>query len=626
MKRHAYLIMAHNEFHMLKKLLTELDDERNDIYLHIDKKTRYVDEDEISSWIHHAGVFFVPRIKVSWGTLSLIKCEMSMLEEATKKEHAYYHLISGTDFPLKSQDYIYEQLAGKNNEFLECHKNGVFDDYFMDKIRYYYPLLKIVGKDHFEGPGKKNSFMRQIVKLQYGVLRLQKKLHIDRAKKYKDIEFFKGNQWFTITHEFALHILKNKEKLFRMYRLTNASDEIAINTLAMNSAFSKLVNGISLRKIDWFRGEPYEFKLTDLEELKSSEEYYARKISFNNEPLLVNRLIENIHGQAPEEALPLISIIVPCYNVADYLEECVLSLVKQSYKNLEILLIDDGSTDSTADIAKSLADKYENVFYHYKTNGGLSSARNRGIDLSKGEYIAFIDSDDWIDPEFVDTLYKAAKDGRADISVCGYRKEENDEGVVTFDEDKVISSHAAMRILGDIYPKENVLLVIACNKLFKRSIFDDVRFCEGRIHEDECAAHRILGASEAIALITQPFYHYRIREGSITSSDKQQSLKRLDYLYAMKDRLEYTHTMMYGDLVIYMLYTYFEGMKQLMATYTDETMKKHKLYSYFRSQAFKMYCRYYDELDGFQKKDYLKLILAPGKYRDNVIRLRNLNK
>ena len=411
-----------------------------------------------------------------------------------------------------------------------------------------------------------------------------------------------------------------------MYRLTNASDEIAINTLAMNSGFSRSVNGISLRNIDWFRGNPYEFKVSDLNELKNSDEFFARKISFNDEPLLVNMLIENIHGAKMQEDMPLISIIVPCYNVEDYLEECIISLVNQSYKNIEILLIDDGSKDSTAEIAKNYAGKFENVFYHYKTNGGLSSARNRGIELSKGEYIAFVDSDDWVDPEYINKLYRALKDGHADISVCGYRKEENDDGVIVFDENKVISSHAAMRILGDIYPKENVLLVIACNKLFKRSLFESVRFSEGRIHEDECAAHRIIGASESIAVITEPLYHYRIREGSITSSDKQQSLKRLDYLYAMEDRLEYVHNMMYGDLVIYMLYTYFEGMKQLMATYTDDTVKKHKLNSYFRSNAFRIYCKYFGELDGSQRKDYLKLILAPGKYRENVIRLRNSNK
>ena len=182
MKRHAYLIMAHKEFHMLKKLLTELDDERNDIYLHIDKKTQYVDENMISSWIHHAGIFFVPRIKIFWGTLSLVKCEISLLEEATKKEYSYYHLISGMDFPLKSQDYIYDHLANEKHEFLECHKNGEFDDFFLDKIKYYYPLLKIVGKNTFEGPGKKNSFMRRIVKQQYTILNAQKKLHIDRIK------------------------------------------------------------------------------------------------------------------------------------------------------------------------------------------------------------------------------------------------------------------------------------------------------------------------------------------------------------------------------------------------------------------------------------------------------------
>ena len=625
MKKHAYLIMVHNEFHMLKKLLGELDDERNDIYLHVDKKTKFVDEEMISSWVHNACIYFANRMNIYWGTLSILRCELSLLEEAVKKNYAYYHLISGVDFPLKSQDYIHDYLENEDHEFISCHRDGDYGDNFFYKIKFYYPLMKIVGRGYFEGNRKKDKLLRKIAKAQYDITCFQKKHNFDRTRKYANTEFFKGDQWFTITHCFAMYILENKKKLVKMYRLTNGCDEIAICTLAMNSEFAQKVNGNSLRHIDWNRGGPYEFKLADLDELTNSEDFYARKISFNNEPLLVNRLTEKIHGEdeGVSKNLPLISIIVPCYNVADYLECCVESLVAQTYGNTEILLIDDGSTDSTDEIAKKFSDKYENVFYYYKENGGLSSARNSGIALSKGEYIAFVDSDDWVDPDFISKLYDAILEGCADIAVCGYHKEENDQDNVTFDENMVLSAHSAMKILGDIYPKENVLLVVAWNKLYKKSLFDDVRFCEGRIHEDECTAHRIIGESQSVSVITDSLYHYRIREGSITAAGNRQSIKHLDYLFAMKDRLEYVHGMMYGDLVIYMLYTYFESLKQLMVTYTDETIRKNRLDHYFRKEALLVYCRYFSELDGYQKKEYLKILINPNKYRAKVIKIMN---
>ncbi|MCR5670959.1 MAG: glycosyl transferase, partial [Butyrivibrio sp.] len=110
MKKHAYLIMAHNEFHTLENLLKALDDERNDIYIHIDKKAGNVDTDMLRGAVHRSGIFFIKRRKIYWGTLSIVKCELDLLSSATKEEYHYYHLISGVDFPLKSQDYIHDFL------------------------------------------------------------------------------------------------------------------------------------------------------------------------------------------------------------------------------------------------------------------------------------------------------------------------------------------------------------------------------------------------------------------------------------------------------------------------------------------------------------------------------------
>ena len=628
MKKHAYLIIAHNEFHMLKKLLTELDDVRNDIYIHIDRKTKNVDEKEISSWVSNSAVFFVPRIKIFWGHHSIMKCELNMLKMAVKGNYHYYHLISGIDFPLKTQDEIHEFLEDENSEFIECHSDGVYDDHFLYKIKFYYPLLRFVGKGHFDGPGKKLAFMRKLVQKQWKLTVFQENHNFDRTKKYKDITFYKGNQWFSITNDFAKYLVSKEKLIKKMSFWTNGPDEIIIPTIAKNSEFSSRVKDISLRQIDWNRGNPYEYKLEDYNELISSKAFLARKISFNNEPLLVNKLIDRLHQDSikdtnPEaENYPLISIIVPCYNVQEYINECVKSLLDQDYPNLEILLIDDGSTDGTGNLAKEFAAKNANVIYHRQENGGLSCARNTGIDLSKGEYIAFVDSDDYVKRDYISKLYNALNNSDADISACGYSKFGAEEETVTFDTDKLISSHEAMRILGDIYPKENVLLVIACNKLFKKSLFDNYRFSLNKIHEDEFAAHRLLGAADSIMLVSDSLYLYRIRENSITGGANYQSIKHMDYIDALYDRLLCMNQMMFNDLFIFALYTYFEGIKHLMSVYDDENIRKYKLYSQFRKRAAKVYFSFFTELDSYQKRDYLKMIINPKKYRQNIINLR----
>ena len=624
--KHAYLILAHNEFHMLKKLIHELDDERNDIYIHIDKKTRYVNEDEISSWAKRSGVFFVPRVKIYWGTESMVKAEIVLLKAAVKREYHYYHLLSGVDFPLKNQDAIHTFLEDKDCEYMSYHRNGEYDDAFMYKVKHYFPLLKIVGTGHFEGPGKKNAIMRKVLRWQWEIEHCQEAHGVDRTKKYKDIVFYKGDQWFSITHDFACYIISQKNRILKMFWMTNGPDEFILPTLAMNSQFSARVQNTSLRIIDWKRGCPYEYTEEDLNELTDSKAMFARKISYDHHPQLVRGLILNLHSEVTTNNKSLVSIIVPCYNVESYLARCVDSLIAQTYPNIEILLIDDGSTDATSDLARGYAERYDTVFYHHRINGGLSAARNTGIELAKGEYIAFVDSDDWVDENYINCLFETIQAGNADISVCGYIKEFDEDRsaseVISFDQDMVISSHSAMKMLGDIYPKENVLLVIAWNKLFKRSIFENTRFPEGKLHEDEFTTHRFIGAADSIAVTTANLYHYRIRGGSITSDEKKQDLRHLDYLDALQDRLEYSRSMMYGDLFIFMLYTYYEGMKQLMANYTDVTVSKCGLYRYFRKRAFRIYLKYFNELDGYQKKDYLKLIIFTKRYRNTVIRRR----
>ncbi len=623
MKKHAYLIMAHNEFHMLKKLITELDDVRNDIFIHIDKKTKFVDENEIKSWAEKSKVVFIPRRRIYWGHYSIVQCELELLREATKGEYTYYHLISGVDFPLKSQEVIHEFFDEEDREFVVYHTDGENGDHFLYKIKSFYPFFKIASKGPFDGPGKKQVLIREIAGFQQKLVDFQENHGLDRTKKYSNETIYKGNQWFSITHDFAMFILANEKRIQSRYRMTNTPDEFFVSNLAMNSDFSKRVNNEDYRLIDWKRGNPYEFTVDDLDELEASDKFFARKISYDRNPELVNELIEYMHPSAKPQDDPLISIVVPCYNVEKYIDECVLSLIGQKYRNIEILLIDDGSIDKTGEIAKKYASEYDNIHYHYRINGGLSAARNTGIELAKGEYISFVDSDDWVEPDYIEKLYKAIVRTQANIALCGFKKEEMSNEVTVFDEDKVLSAHEAMKILGDIYPKENVLLVIAWNKLFKKNLFDDVRFPEGKIHEDEFCMHRLIGRVDSVATVAEPLYHYRIRSGSITAQDKSQDIRHLDYFDAMIDRLRNAENMYYGDLLIDMLYACFEGAKQVMYTFSAETIKEKRIYSYIRKKMIPIYFGYFSSLDSHLKKYGIKLFLFPSRCRDAEIAHRD---
>ena len=296
MKKHAYLIMAHNEFDLLVKLLKELDDPRNDVYLHIDKKAGEFDEEAIRNSIVQSKLYMMPRMNVYWGHISQVKCELKLLRAASKGNYHYYHMISGTDFPLKSQDYIHDFLEDKDSLYLTCHRDGEPGYEFMFKLKYYYPLLRFVGKGVFKGTSLRDKMGRKLGYWQLRLTEIQEKKNIDRTKKHPDIDYYKGDNWFSIPHDFAIYILSLEKEIMKLFGLTAGSDEIFMQTMAMRSKFSDRVENNCLRKIDWNRGTPYEFTYEDLSELLESDAFFARKISYERQPLLVETLIKHIKG------------------------------------------------------------------------------------------------------------------------------------------------------------------------------------------------------------------------------------------------------------------------------------------------------------------------------------------
>jgi len=234
---------------------------------------------------------------------------------------------------------------------------------------------------------------------------------------------------------------------------------------------------------------------------------------------------------------PLISIIVPVYKVEDYLEKCIKSILAQSLTNLELILIDDGSPDKCGEICDSYADKDSRINVVHKRNEGLSAARNTGLDIAKGKYIGFIDSDDWIDSNMYETLLALLVDNNADIAQCEFIKSYNEEEIIDNSEKKNFEIFNNVESLVNLYNEKAISTVVIWNKLYKRSLFENIRFPKGKIHEDEFTTHKLLYKSKKLVYTDKTFYYYRQNPTSIMNSKFNK--KRLDILDAMQERLEF---------------------------------------------------------------------------------------
>ena len=212
----------------------------------------------------------------------------------------------------------------------------------------------------------------------------------------------------------------------------------------------------------------------------------------------------------------LISVIVPVYNTGVYLEACVESIIHQDYPNIEIIIVDDGSKDEqTLSICDILQNKYNNVVVYHKSNGGLSDARNYGLEVSQGKYVAFVDSDDTISPTMYSKLYEAIQREKTQIAVGGMCIEDNGFTYVK-DQDKVSCTYDRITFL------HHFLLGSwhsACVYLYEKKLFSEQKFPLKEINEDYFLNYKILKNVDNIAFVNEPFYHYYKHAGSITTSN-----------------------------------------------------------------------------------------------------------
>lgn len=233
----------------------------------------------------------------------------------------------------------------------------------------------------------------------------------------------------------------------------------------------------------------------------------------------------------------LVTIIVPIYNVEKYLKECIESIINQTYKNLEIILVNDGSTDDSLKICMDYKEKDKRIVIINKINGGLSDARNKGIDAANGKYICFVDSDDYISSTYVELLYNEARKNNTDIVLCGIKNVNDEKKILSEYGYKKNIVKSGKELLFDYYQENGVEVIVAWNKLYKRELFNTYRYNVGKIHEDEFLTYKILYNLDKVSIISDKLYYYRKNDTSIVN--KKFNLKRLDLIEALENRMTF---------------------------------------------------------------------------------------
>ena len=276
---------------------------------------------------------------------------------------------------------------------------------------------------------------------------------------------------------------------------------------------------------------------------------------------------------------PLISVIVPVYNVEDYLGRCLDSIIGQTYTNLEIILVDDGSTDQSGVICDEFRERDDRILVIHKENGGLSSARNRALDISTGTYISFVDSDDWLNVDHLEIMMEEI--GDSDVCVCGIHSI-TDGQVITEQMPRPCTLERKAALEAVINGTEAIYYVV-WNKLYKAEILKNIRFPEGQLPEDLYYTPRALYNSKKTVLTNKCWYNYTLcRPGSIVSNPNYETLQNgvktlIDNAAFFQGKGEPNLAQMSAR----------RAFKQCISLYEDASLKKdqkqmEKLYAYFK--------------------------------------------
>ena len=251
----------------------------------------------------------------------------------------------------------------------------------------------------------------------------------------------------------------------------------------------------------------------------------------------------------------LISVIVPVYNVEKYLEKCVSSIVNQTYKNLEIMLVDDGSTDSSGKMCDEFAKKDDRIKVIHKPNGGLSDARNSALKIAKGDYIGFVDSDDYIADDMFETLCDLMEDNNSDISIVSFYEIYNNK-LIGVRDSKELENMTKLEAMKELLI-DSKIQSYAWNKLFKRELFDGLEFPTGKNFEDIATTLLLFERANKVTLLEEPKYYYLRRDDSIVGVRNYKTYT--DYLEVIYDKYLYLKGK-YPEIEEYNAYNYLINM------------------------------------------------------------------
>ena len=278
-QKHAYLIVAHNHFDHLLLLIQLLDDKANDIYIHIDKEVNFPPEKVFKQSAQESNIYFVPSLSVKWGGFSQIRTEILLLKTSLPKHYFYYHLLSGVDLPLHSQNYIHKFFRkNTGKEYVDIKDTLV--PLWVQRLSHYH--IGIGGHDCapyiFDSTG------------------------IDRIGKKREY-FYKGSNWFSITHCLASYTLTQQRFINHYFWFSACGDEEFLQAITQNSVFVIFNQKVDMRMIDWIRGTPYTYSDEDFSELIDSNKLFARKFNISRNPTLVENLFNTIYQKENRDIL-----------------------------------------------------------------------------------------------------------------------------------------------------------------------------------------------------------------------------------------------------------------------------------------------------------------------------------
>ena len=284
--------------------------------------------------------------------------------------------------------------------------------------------------------------------------------------------------------------------------------------------------------------------------------------------------------------MDIISVIIPVYNVEPYLERCVLSVINQTYKLLDIILINDGSTDRSGVICDRLKEIDNRIKVFHKENGGLSDARNFGIERAKGTYFFFLDSDDWITKDAIETLYRLLNKHHADLAVGSFEKTSQSNHIISkvTEQVRVLDSEQALYALCS---NEKTLFVTAWGKLFHHELFNDIRYPLGKVHEDEFTTYKNYYNAKKIVVTNQPLLFYFMRDSSIMKS-RSKLVHQLQVIEALEERAQFFNSVEYfqlSDITMRSLFFRYQNLNASLTHNNEENIDlKYYLLGY---QSFK---------------------------------------